>query len=88
MSSYTEKLFSLRGKVAIVSGASRGIEASIIRGLPNAVAPVMGLARAHEPEQELPEVDYRQCDILAVKPFGKLCKKHIVNLAKSIFWLT
>jgi len=69
--------------VAIVSGASREIGASITRGLSNAGASVMGLARA--PEQELPEVDYRQCDILDVKPFGKLCKKYIVNLAKSIF---
>ena len=85
MSSYIEKLFSLRGKAAIVTGASRGIGASIARGLSNTGASVMGLARAPEPEQELPEVDYRQCDILNVKPFGKLCKKYIVNLAKSIF---
>ena len=50
MSSYIEKLFSLRGKAAIVTGASRGIGASIARGLSNTGASLMGLARAPEAE--------------------------------------
>ena len=75
MSAYIEKLFSLQGKVAIVTGASRGIGASIAQGLSNAGVSVVGIARSSEPEQKLPEGDYRQCDVRDAKAFEKLCKE-------------
>ena len=50
MTSYVEKLFSLKEKVAIVTGASRGIGASITQKLASAGATVVGIARSSENE--------------------------------------
>jgi NAD(P)-dependent dehydrogenase (short-subunit alcohol dehydrogenase family) len=63
MTSYVEKLFSLNGKTAIVTGASRGIGAALAQALAQAGARVVGVGRSAKPESTLPGVDYRSCDV-------------------------
>lgn len=59
-----EQLFSLRGKVAVVTGASRGIGAAIACGLASASAHVIGLGRSPMPEWgSSTGLEYRICDI-------------------------
>jgi NAD(P)-dependent dehydrogenase (short-subunit alcohol dehydrogenase family) len=74
MNDYLEKLFSLEGKVAIVTGASRGIGAEIAHGLSSAGATVVGVARSSQPQRKLPKGNYCQCDILDAEGFEKICK--------------
>ncbi|HZQ74360.1 MAG TPA: SDR family oxidoreductase [Burkholderiales bacterium] len=58
------RLFSLEGRVAIVTGGSRGIGAAIARALAGAGASVTALARTSAKPAELPQdVDYRACDV-------------------------
>ena len=67
MTSYIEEIFSLRGKVAIVTGASRGIGAAIACGFALAGAHVIGLGRSLTPEWDSDLInkglEYRICDI-------------------------
>ena len=67
MISYLEQLFSLRGKVAVVTGASRGIGAAIAHGFSLAGAHVIGFGRSATPEWERNQMNadlvYRICDI-------------------------
>ena len=67
MISYLEQLFSLRGKVAIVTGASRGIGAAIAQGLGAAGAQVKGLGRSSTPDWNRDTIstglEYYICDI-------------------------
>ena len=68
MISYIEHLFSLEGKVAIVTGASRGIGAAIAKGLSLAGAHVIGFGRSLEPDLDRNPIsagnlEYRICDI-------------------------
>jgi len=64
---YLEQLFSLRGKVAVVTGASRGIGAAIARGFSLAGAHVIGFGRSLTPEwdgkQISEDLEYCICDI-------------------------
>lgn len=58
------KLFSLRGRSAVVTGASRGIGWALADGLARAGADVLALARSPQPEAALPaEVSYASCDV-------------------------
>lgn len=60
---YVSALFSLTGKGAIVTGASRGIGWAIADGLARAGATVVAVARAQGPEKILAEgCIYRSCD--------------------------
>ena len=69
MSELIRRLFSLEGRVAIVTGASRGIGAAIASGFTGAGARVTGVARS---AQGPSNVDYRVCDIAAAGAFEKL----------------
>jgi NAD(P)-dependent dehydrogenase (short-subunit alcohol dehydrogenase family) len=62
---FLHTLFSLAGRTAIVTGASRGIGWSIAEGLARAGANVLALARSAEPDQPLPVgVQYSACDVV------------------------
>jgi len=67
MISYLKQLFSLQGKVAVVTGASRGIGAAIARGFSLAGAHVIGFGRSMTPEWDENQISaglvYRICDI-------------------------
>ena len=75
MMSYVEQLFSLKGKVALVSGASRGIGEAIAHGLVQAGAVVVGMGRSPAPTQASRQnFVYRRCDVLDRAAFRKLCE--------------
>lgn len=68
MTSYLEQLFSLEEKVAIVTGASRGIGAAIACGFSSAGAHVVGFGRSLKPDWDKNSIsagslEYRICDI-------------------------
>ena len=71
MSDLLRRLFSLEGRVAIVTGGSRGIGAAIAAGLAGAGARVTAVARSEK--ADLPVgVQYRRCDITAAGEFERL----------------
>lgn len=81
MTSYFEQLFSLRGKVAVVTGASRGIGAEIAKGFSLAGAHVIGFGRSLTPEWDSDRIsagfEYRICDITD--------EKQLKNQLKGIY---
>jgi NAD(P)-dependent dehydrogenase (short-subunit alcohol dehydrogenase family) len=70
MSDILKRLFSLEGRVAIVTGGSRGIGAAIAAGLAGAGAKVTAVGRTKQ--VEMPSVQYRSCDMSAEGEFEKL----------------
>jgi gluconate 5-dehydrogenase len=73
LSELLARLFSLEGRVAVVTGGSRGIGAAIAAGLAGAGARVTALARtAARPVGLPPQVDYRSCDIAVEGAFEAL----------------
>jgi NAD(P)-dependent dehydrogenase (short-subunit alcohol dehydrogenase family) len=71
VSGVLQRLFSLEGRAAIVTGGSRGIGAAIAAGLAGAGANVTAVARSER--ADLPAgVRYRRCDITAAGEFEKL----------------
>lgn len=74
MTSYLENIFSLKGKTAIVTGASSGIGAEIAKGLLYAGANVVGISRSkNSKDKEFPKENYFSCDILKSEDFQKIC---------------
>jgi NAD(P)-dependent dehydrogenase (short-subunit alcohol dehydrogenase family) len=64
--------FSVEGRVAVVTGASRGIGAAIADGLARAGAQVVGVARSAAPDGK-PGFTYRRCDVTDHAAFRGLC---------------
>jgi len=76
MSDLLQRLFSLEGRSAIVTGGSRGIGAAIAAGLAAAGARVTAVARTAQRPAELPsEVEYRSCDVTRAGDFEQLVVK-------------
>ena len=74
MTDYLHSLFSLSGKVAIVTGASRGIGAAVVDALSGAGAYTVGIGRSVAPRCPFKAgADYRQCDVLDAERFKSLC---------------
>jgi NAD(P)-dependent dehydrogenase (short-subunit alcohol dehydrogenase family) len=62
--SYLDRLFGLDGKTILVTGASRGIGATLAAGLAGAGAQVVGLSRSPRPSAVFPaSAEYLSCDI-------------------------
>ena len=76
MSDYLERLFSLRGKSAVVTGGTRGIGAAIAEALHGAGAQVLAVGR-NAPPEPLEGVTYAQCDVRQSEAFAKLCDDHV-----------
>ena len=69
-------LFSLHGKVALVTGASQGIGFAIANGLNLAGASVFGFGRSEKvKESQKVHFEYIQCDIRKNKEFQTSCKR-------------
>ena len=70
---FLQTLFSLKGRHALVTGASRGIGASLAQGLAAAGAEVVGIGRSPRPESEMARVEYRSLDISDNEAVTALC---------------
>jgi NAD(P)-dependent dehydrogenase (short-subunit alcohol dehydrogenase family) len=75
MINYLEQLFSLSGKTAIITGASRGIGSDIALAFLSAGANVICLSRSSKPSITELNQHYMQCDISNNKEFRNICKK-------------
>lgn len=70
------KVFSLTGRVAIVTGGSRGIGATLANGLAQAGALVYALGRSAQAQETLVEgVAYRSLDVCDDGAFAALCEE-------------
>ncbi len=68
------ELFSLENRVAIVTGASRGIGFALAEGLASAGAAVLAVARTRTPAGGFAgQVEYRACDV--TQGIEELCKE-------------
>jgi NAD(P)-dependent dehydrogenase (short-subunit alcohol dehydrogenase family) len=70
--SSTFDLFRLDGRVAIVTGASRGIGQAIARGLAAAGAQVTGLGRSEAAQDGATGFTYHACDVTNANRFNEL----------------
>ncbi len=83
-SAFLGRLFSLTGRNALVTGASRGIGWAIADGLSRAGAHVFAMARSVAPERPfVPGVDYRACDVLDIAAFDR-CRDEVLARGAGI----
>jgi len=74
MNKYLASLFFLDGRVALVTGASRGIGAAVANALAGAGAHAVGIGRSERPRTPLANgAEYRQCDVMQADQFRGLC---------------
>ena len=71
---FTENLFSVRNKIVIVTGASRGIGFELASGFSQAGAIVWGVGRSMKNFRNK-NIKYRSINILEKELFKKLCKE-------------
>jgi NAD(P)-dependent dehydrogenase (short-subunit alcohol dehydrogenase family) len=67
--------FRLDGRVAIVTGASRGIGHAIARGLAAAGARVTGVGRSRAPLDGAASFNYAACDVTSTANFSELVQR-------------
>lgn len=70
--SILSRLFGLENKVALVTGASRGIGQALAQGLQEAGACVYGIARSSVHDGVVGAVQYRSCDVMDSVSLGNL----------------
>lgn len=75
MSKYVEQLFSIEGKTAIVTGASRGIGGAIASAIRKSGSNLVCLSRSEIPENSELQKYYCQCDIKDSSAFKQICEK-------------
>lgn len=74
MSLELSSLFDLNGRTVLVTGASRGIGASLAAGLASFGARVYGIARSAQPDEPPAEgVTYQSCDVTDETALIRLC---------------
>lgn len=80
MKNYIQDVFSLKGHVAVVTGASKGIGAEIAKALHNSGAIVYGIARSLYPKKKTNQIEYISCDITELaklnQVFSSIYNKH------------
>jgi NAD(P)-dependent dehydrogenase (short-subunit alcohol dehydrogenase family) len=76
LNDYLERLFSLRGKAAIVTGGTRGIGAAIAEALYGAGAHVLAVGR-NAPAAPIGGIEYAQCDVRDAGDFSRLCDEMV-----------
>jgi NAD(P)-dependent dehydrogenase (short-subunit alcohol dehydrogenase family) len=74
VSSYLERLFSLSGRTAIVTGGTRGIGAAIAEALSGAGASTVAVGRG-TPDAPVASIRYEQCDVCSEHDFSELCTR-------------
>ncbi len=81
---FLDRLFSLAGRSALVTGASRGIGWAVADGLARAGAHVLALARSDAPDLPFaPGVEYRSCDVLDSAAFAR-CRDELLGREPGI----
>jgi NAD(P)-dependent dehydrogenase (short-subunit alcohol dehydrogenase family) len=68
-------LFSIKDKVVIITGATKGIGKSIAEGLAKEHAIVYGLGRSCEDRDHKANLFYRKCDVTSILDFERICNE-------------
>lgn len=76
------ELFRLHGRVAIVTGASRGIGHAIACGLASAGAQVTGVGRSPAPQDVSAGFAYKACDVTSAASFAELVQRVFAEVGR------